>query len=1065
MFPITANLLATASFMPHGTCYLWKPGLVGLHLVSDAVTALSYFSIPITLIYILRQRADIPFNGIFWLFASFIIFCGTGHLVDIWTLWHPDYWISGYIRAITAIVSLITAIALTNLIPEILTVPTPEKLQAEIQARKQNEQFLRSIYEGVTEAIFVVETTQKSEFIYTSINPVTERVMGINSKQVQGKTPEQVLPNNSAIAVRERYNQCLSSGESITYEECLKFNALEEDSWWLTSLQPLYDETNEIYRIVGTSVNISDRKRAEAQLQESERRFRAIFNSMFQFIGLLQPDGTLLEVNQTALDFGGISKEDVVNRPFWEGYWWTISPETQYSLQQAIKKAANGEFVRYEVDLFGAGDKVTSIDFSLKPVFNDQGKVELLIPEGRDITDKKRMIEALQKSEARWQLALQGTGDGIFDWNIATNEAFFSTRYKEMLGYEDAEVENSYEGWENLIHPEDIELTLATWKAYLNHQIPEYQVEFRLRCKDGSYKWILARGMALWNQTGVAIRMIGSHQDISKYKAAQAEIVRLNQELEARVKRRTAQLEQSNRRKDELIKSEQSARAKVKIYEDIVKNIQIGLCVWQMNDLNDITSFELVTTNPAASRMLGLDIQNYLGKQIEECFPSILHQEHLIELETYAQVVKTKQVKHLGEFAYGDQRISTAFFEVTAFPLPGNLVGVAFDNVTQRKRMETALAESERLYRNVVNSVKEVVFQIDKTGCWIFLSAAWIDITGFSIDESLGKSFTHLMYGEEEQFKGRELFTSVISGEEEYFQYEFRILTQNGNFRWLEMYAQLENNSDGEQIGVYGTLNDVTERKQTQAVLQARADELAQINLILLQTTRELEKRNKELDQFAYVTSHDLKAPLRAIANLSEWIEEDLQEVITPDTQKQMNLLRGRVHRMEALINGLLKYSRIGRVKTEPETVNVSQLLAEIIDSLAPPQEFTIEIVGEMPTLVTERIPLQQVFSNLISNAIKHHDREDGKVTIEVKEQDIFYEFAVSDDGMGIAEQYHNKIFVIFQTLESRDKRENTGIGLAIVKRIVNELGGNISLESELGKGTTFRFTWLKQRM
>ncbi|MGF1672319.1 MAG: PAS domain S-box protein, partial [Rivularia sp. (in: cyanobacteria)] len=715
--------------------------------------------------------------------------------------------------------------------------------------------------------------------------------------------------------------------------------------------------------------------------------------------------------------------------------------------------------------LFGAGDKVTTIDFSLKPVFDEQGEVKLLIPEGRDITEKKQIIQALQKSEERWQLALQGTGDGIFDWNIAANEVFFSTRYKEMLGYEDGEVENSYEGWENLIHPEDVELTQATWKAYLNHQIPQYQVEFRLRCKDGSYKWILARGMALWNQIGVAIRMIGSHQDISDRKAAQAEIVRLNQELEARVRQRTAQLEESNRRKDELIESEQSARAEVKIYEDIVKNIQIGLCIWQMDDLNDITSFQLVTTNPAASRMLGLDIQNYLGKPIEECFPSMLNEEHLIQLETYAQVVKTKQVKNLGEFPYGDERISRSFFEVTAFPLPGNLVGVAFDNVTQRKRMETALAESERLYRNVVNSVKEVVFQIDKAGCWTFLSAAWIDITGFSVEESLSKSFTNLMYGEEEQVEGRKLFASVISGEKENFQYEFRILTQNGNFRWLEMYAQLENNSDGEQIGVYGTLNDVTERKQTEAVLQSRADELAQINLILLQTTRELEKRNKELDQFAYVTSHDLKAPLRAIANLSEWIEEDLQEVITADTQKQMNLLRGRVHRMEALINGLLKYSRIGRIKTEPEIVNVSQLLAEIIDSIAPPQEFTIEIVGQMPTLLTERIPLQQVFSNLISNAVKHHHRPDGKVSIEVKEQDIFYEFAVSDDGAGIAEQYHNKIFVIFQTLEARDKRENTGIGLAIVKRIVNEFGGTITLESQVGKGTTFRFTWLKQRM
>ena len=275
------------------------------------------------------------------------------------------------------------------------------------------------------------------------------------------------------------------------------------------------------------------------------------------------------------------------------------------------------------------------------------------------------------------------------------------------------------------------------------------------------------------------------------------------------------------------------------------------------------------------------------------------------------------------------------------------------------------------------------------------------------------------------------------------------------------MYAQIEHNSDGETLGVYGTLNDVTQRKQTEAVLQARADELAQINLILLQTTRELEKRNKELDQFAYVTSHDLKAPLRAIANLSEWIEEDLQEALTPDTQKQMNLLRGRVYRMEDLINGLLQYSRVGRIKTQPQKVVVAQLLEEVIDLVSPPEEFTIEIVGEMPTLFTEKIPLQQVFSNLISNAVKHHNRLDGKVTISVREQDKFYEFAVADDGKGIAEQYHQKIFVIFQTLEARDKRENTGIGLAIVKRIVEEVGGTITLESQVGKGTTFRFTWV----
>lgn len=1065
MLSVTGNFLATSPFMPHGTCYLWKPGLVGLHLASDAIIALSYFSIPITLIYILRKRTDIPFNGIFLLFAAFIIFCGTGHLIDIWTLWHPDYWISGYIRAITAIVSLITAIALTNLIPEILALPTPKKLQEEIQTKKQKEQFLRSIYEGVTEAIFVVDTTIKDEFFYKSINPICEQVMGISSEQIEGKTPEQVLPNNVATAVRQRYNTCLSIGESITYEECLKFNNEEEDSWWLTSLTPLYNEDCQIYRIIGTSVNITKRKQAEAQLRESERRFRAIFNSMFQFIGLLKPDGTLLEANQTALDFGGITKEDVVNRPFWQNYWWRISPETQLQLQQAIKKAANGEFVRYEVDVLWANDKITTIDFSLKPVFNEQGVVELLIPEGRDITEKKQVIEALQKSEERWQLVLLGTGDGIFDWNITTNEAFFSTRYKQMLGYTDSEVENSYQGWLNLVHPEDIDLAQASWQAYLNHQTRQYRVEFRLRCKDGSYKWILARGMAQWNQNGEAIRMVGSHQDISERKAAQAEIICLNQELEERVKRRTGQLEESNRHKDELIEREQLARAEVKIYEDIVKNIQIGLCIWQMDDIEDIASFRLVTTNPAASQIVGVDIENFVGKRMQECFPNVLNEEHIAIVEAYADVVKSKQVKNLGELPYGDERIPTSFFNVTAFPLPDNLVGVAFDNITERKRIETALAESERLYRNVINSVKEVVFQIAKTGIWTFLSAAWTDVTGFSVEESILKSFTDFMYAEEDKLEARKLFESVISGKEEFFEYEFRILTKDGNFRWLEIYAQLEYNSLGEKLGVYGTLNDVTERKQTEAVLQARADELAQINLILLQTTTELEKRNKELDQFAYVTSHDLKAPLRAIANLSEWIEEDLQEVLTPDTQKQMNLLRGRVYRMEALINGLLQYSRVGRMKTEPQTVIVAQLLEEIIDSIAPPKEFTMEIIGEMPTFITQRIPLQQVLSNLISNAVKHHDRSDGKVTISAEEQDEFYEFTITDDGTGIAEQYHDKIFVIFQTLKPRDKQENTGVGLAIVKRIIEEFQGTITLESQLGKGTTFRFTWLKQKM
>jgi light-regulated signal transduction histidine kinase (bacteriophytochrome) len=257
-------------------------------------------------------------------------------------------------------------------------------------------------------------------------------------------------------------------------------------------------------------------------------------------------------------------------------------------------------------------------------------------------------------------------------------------------------------------------------------------------------------------------------------------------------------------------------------------------------------------------------------------------------------------------------------------------------------------------------------------------------------------------------------------------------------------------------IGINVTVQEITERKQAELMLQERTIELVKLNSILAQTTALLRERNQELDQFAYVVSHDLKAPLRAIANLSEWIEDDLSGKLPAENQQQFALLRKRVYRMEALINGLLEYSRVGRTETSIETVQVGALLEDIVDSIAPPASFTLTIAPNMPTLRTKRMLLGQVFSNLISNAIKHNETINGLVAIGVNEQNSFYEFSVSDNGPGIDPKYHQKIFTIFQTLKSRDEQENTGVGLSIVKKIVETEGGQIILKSEVGKGSTF---------
>jgi signal transduction histidine kinase len=229
------------------------------------------------------------------------------------------------------------------------------------------------------------------------------------------------------------------------------------------------------------------------------------------------------------------------------------------------------------------------------------------------------------------------------------------------------------------------------------------------------------------------------------------------------------------------------------------------------------------------------------------------------------------------------------------------------------------------------------------------------------------------------------------------------------------------------------------------------------------QRTAELRRSNEELDQFAYVASHDLKAPLRGIRFLANWIQQDAEEVLPSSSQEHLAKLQARVGRMEALLDDLLAYSRAGRKRHPVEPVDIAELVHNLIDIITPPPGFTIHIPGKLPIMQVERPPLETVFRNLIGNAIKHHHRvSEGNVEIRAQEQEHFVEFTVSDDGPGIAPEYHQRIFEMFQTLRPRDQVEGSGIGLAIVKKAVESHGGNIQVESTPGEGTTFRFTWPK---
>lgn len=392
---------------------------------------------------------------------------------------------------------------------------------------------------------------------------------------------------------------------------------------------------------------------------------------------------------------------------------------------------------------------------------------------------------------------------------------------------------------------------------------------------------------------------------------------------------------------------------------------------------------------------------------------------------------------------------------------PQNQLSVREDETSKSSDCNSleALQQSEERYRSLVIATSQMVWTTDAQGKVVDIPH-WRNYTGQSQAEVQGWGWLVAVHPEDRERTAIAWKEALAT--KSLYDTEYRIRATDGSYRYFAVRGVPVIAADGNIREWVGVCTDIQARKTVEEALNSRANELAYLTAILTQTNAALEKRNQELDQFAYVTSHDLKAPLRAIANLSQWIEEDISDVLTEDTRRQMELLRGRVHRMEALINGLLQFSRSGRVTADKSLVSVGSLLAEIVDFLAPPPAFTVEIAPSMPTLVTERLPLEQVFSNLIGNAIKHHPRPDGKVQISCQDKGTSYEFTVADDGNGIAPEYHEKIFGIFQTLEARDRSENTGIGLAIVKKIVENYGGRIKIVSQEGNGASFSFTWNK---
>ena len=377
-----------------------------------------------------------------------------------------------------------------------------------------------------------------------------------------------------------------------------------------------------------------------------------------------------------------------------------------------------------------------------------------------------------------------------------------------------------------------------------------------------------------------------------------------------------------------------------------------------------------------------------------------------------------------------------------------NSKNIVIAKVTEAKESLEMKNEELKKLSLVASNTDNSVIITNKDGLIEWVNSGFERIKGYSLPEVIGKTTQELFYGPLTNDETINLISHNISHKKS-FSGEVLKYRKDGSPIWLQVTISPILDDQGEVTRFIHVESDISERKKSE-------ERLAEYYMYL-------EKANKELDKFAYVVSHDLKAPLRAISNLSSWIEEDIGDRFTVDSAQHFTMLKGRIVRMESLINGILEYSRADRVKSPNVMVDVKALINEIFELIVQDSNVEIEIPENLPVINTERMKLQQVFLNLISNSIKYNDKEKAVIKIACVEEEDAFTFSVEDNGPGIEERYHEKVFIIFQTLQARDTFESTGVGLAIVKKIIDETGGEIWIESELGIYTRFLLRWPKK--
>jgi PAS domain S-box-containing protein len=770
----------------------------------------------------------------------------------------------------------------------------------------------------------------------------------------------------------------------------------------------IYREADKTQMILLAVEDITERKRLEGA-----SRLATVVRDSNDAITIQDFAGNIIAWNHGAELMFGYSESEALQMTIWQ-----LAPPHKAAEQKDFNRRifAGDEVSSFETQRLTKDGRLIDVWLTITKLVDEAGKVISIAATERDITERKRAEEVLKESEEKYRVLFDSSMDAFM--TLALPDCHFASGNPSTIAMFRAKDEADFLSktpWE--LSPE------LQPDGHLSSEKAKEMIETAVREGNHYFEWTHKR------------------LDGEEFPAT---VLLTRLELKDQMLLNACVRDITDRKQ-----AEEALASSKQFLSDVIE--QSPLSMW----ISD-SGGTLIKMNPACRELFGATDEEAVGKY------NIL-KDNVIEEQGFMPFVENVFKK--GEIAqftldYDLQKVehvkvkegTHTIFDVVVSPIKdihGKLTNtlVQHKDITERKRAEEALRESEARLNFAMQMTHTGAWELDLLDHTAHRTLIHDRIFGY---ETLLPSWTYEMFLEhvlpEDRPEVARRFQGAIAAQTDW-NFECRIRRTDGEVRWIWAIGTHERNSEGKAMRMSGVVQDITERKQAEDILK--------------KTLLDLERSNQELEQFAYVASHDLQEPLRMVASYTQLLEKRYKDQLDQDAKDFIRFTADGANRMQRLINDLLTYSRVGTRGKPWKPTDCHTMLGQAIANLSMVIEENHAIItsDQLPTVMADASQMVPLFQNLIGNAIKFRGEELPRIHVSAQEKGNEWVFSVKDNGIGIEAQFSERIFIVFQRLHSREKYPGTGMGLAICKKLVERHGGKIWVESELGKGSTFYFS------